>query len=857
MMRASAWLGMVLLVTCPAAAQDLSVKTEDGLELVLTPNGGIATVRAAGEELPLGKQPGGFFLAEAPRELPPNLIQNGSLEQDADRNGIPDGFRCGSDWSREGSGAHSGKYCMKCAIPGPEDKISSSLLCEVPVEGGTAYLVSLWLKSEKRAGHYAASVAYLQQLDENGERTTAQFQQTLGGSVRGDQQWTKLRLALVTQPNTRRITLRTDIFRGHGTIWADDFSVQKLGSTPAPLTGQVRPQGDALQYEGELAEQGLHVTAAFRADEARIVVDGEVEDETGEDRCVTLSYRVPLAAVGGEWWDDISTRRRIAAGDRIGNTRSWGTCGPYSIYPVATVHPPGAKAALALGVPMDLPRPYRLLYADLEGLQIAYDFGLTAATKKFPSKASFRFILYQHDPQWGFRAAIKKYYDLYPEFFRVRVPKQGNWYYADLHTLPNDEDFGLAFNEQSGTSAVQADDERGNLSFRYTEPWGYWHRWGPKEQSKRPTYEQAMKKLGAEAQAPPDQAGGHIGSPVREQAEAIRNSACYDAGGKLRLDGWHQWGQQRDWFLYFTCNPDPDLAADGRACRASQTWTYELERAYRAAERGGAKLDGVYLDSIAYWTRVCNYRRDHYALADLPLTFDALERRPTQLQLFAHYEFVLDLRHKLDERHGLLMANIFPYNYVFFNHLLDVMGHEVWGDQSRALFNLERTLAYQKPYCLLMQLKPEVPRQKREAWMRSALFFGIFPNIVGGTTDVAQYERFRDLFKRYMPTIIELATAGWEPITHAKASREEVGVERFGPKDDAVYFTVKNFAEERQKVRLDFSLGELGVEAPGAATEMLTGEELPLEQGKGGVCRCEIELEPNEVRVFKMGLTAE
>jgi len=39
-------------------------------------------------------------------------------------------------------------------------------------------------------------------------------------------------------------------------------------------------------------------------------------------------------------------------------------------------------------------------------------------TVLFPSGAGFRFVLFQFEPRWGFRAALQKYYDIFPEVIR-------------------------------------------------------------------------------------------------------------------------------------------------------------------------------------------------------------------------------------------------------------------------------------------------------------------------------------------------------------------------------------------------------------------------------------------------------
>ena len=60
------------------------------------------------------------------------------------------------------------------------------------------------------------------------------------------------------------------------------------------------------------------------------------------------------------------------------------------------------------------------------------------------------------------------------------------------------------------------------------------------------------------------------------------------------------------------------------------------------------------------------------------------------------------------------------------------------------------------------------------------------------------YDRDRDLFKKYVPLVCEVAEAGWEPVTFARSSNRNVFVERFGRR----YLTLCNDTAEAQKTRV-------------------------------------------------------
>src|SRR5207302_608940 len=86
----------------------------------------------------------------------------------------------------------------------------------------------------------------------------------------------------------------------------------------------------------------------------------------------------------------------------------------HSIYPFATVR--NSSAAFSLAVPMG-PVMDRFTYDDSYGFCLTYDLGLSPAATKTPSKATFSFWIYSHNPKWGMRSAAEKYYALNPACF--------------------------------------------------------------------------------------------------------------------------------------------------------------------------------------------------------------------------------------------------------------------------------------------------------------------------------------------------------------------------------------------------------------------------------------------------------
>ena len=89
--------------------------------------------------------------------------------------------------------------------------------------------------------------------------------------------------------------------------------------------------------------------------------------------------------------------------------------------------------------------------------------------------------------------------------------------------------------------------------------------------------------------------------------------------------------------------------------------------------------------------------------------------------------------------------------------------------------------------------------------MQRVLFYGLQPSMFSVDAasnpyweNQALYDRDRDLFKKYVPLVCEVAEAGWEPVTLARSSNRNVFVECFGRR----YLTLCNDTAKPQKARV-------------------------------------------------------
>jgi hypothetical protein len=839
------------------------------------------------------------------------LLVNGGFEELREGKPAPwlawqEGYRVAPAEGRSGS---RGIVCERAEGGGEHGASQTLTLNRTSI---APFIIRGWSKAQNVTG--SPDNGYSLYVDIEYADGTSLWGQTANFTC-GTHDWEKREFVLLPDKPVREFTLHC-LFRGHaGKVWFDDAAVEEVG-TPA---GAVLFQGVALrefanaprtrkapqrklstrdglrltlrdstvaslQVEGKHLEGsspsgflvrdfaadsdfhsftegactglGLELRTEFAAFRDHVAVTGRIADTTGRDRAVTLLFALPLDATGWHWGDDVRRSRRIEGATEYANTISLrcGANGRMSLYPLAAVW--NDRSGLALGLDMEHPAQYRLVYhAGTKQFLIAYDFGLTRDTAQFPGSAGFRFVLYRFDPQWGFRAALQKYYGVFPQHFTKRVTREGIWMpFSDIATVPKQEDFGFAF--QEGAPNVAFDDQHGIASFVYVEPMSHWLAM-PREAPR--TYESALAVLNKDL-------AGARGTNAAEMAAATLSSGIQTADSRLSLYlvkvPWCDGG-------VFTLNPDPAIpTTPEHPFNKAVVMRQAIEAALRKNQPAGltntphAGLDGVYLDSLEMSCAELNYRREHFRTATVPLVFDR-EGRPCQLMIFNTWAFERDIASRMHARGKLLFANAVLWQFAFPAPQLDVLGTEVnWlhqGDylpDSDAVMNFRRALCRQKPYCLLMntdygRFTPELV----ERYFQRCLFYGVWPGFFDAEAASKDpywasakkwYERDRPLFQEYIPLLRRLTAAGWQPLTHATCGNSSILVERFGPEPEGkLFLTLLNDTSQPQSGVLAVDLKALGLKQPASAQELVSGNSA-MPSGRGW----QVSLSPQQAEVL-------
>ncbi len=639
--------------------------------------------------------------------------------------------------------------------------------------------------------------------------------------------------------------------------YASGFLIRDVKANGAMTPVALAPTaGDSIMQEGELPDVQLRLKATYAVSGEGIQVSGEIEDLSKQDRAISLYYAIPMHNKSLVWWEDQRTPHRITAmADYLtSKPLDAGAIGAHSFYPMCAIN--GPDRGLALAIPLDRPVLYRLAYSpSTQMAYVAFDFALTQDTKKFPGKAQFAFNIMAVDPAWGFRSALERYYATYPQFFTKNAKQEGIWTYNDQSKLERPQDFGVMYHEINGVKAyldkqIALDDEYGIYSLLYTSPEPY--NVDFKDNDKR-TYEVLMQRWEQDK----------TGSGIKNQRARV-----HEATGIKNEDGtyWHQF-VKRSWVSggRMAQNPDPELPKDQEGLnRAVVNYPAEISDMFSDGELGkpGKGLDGIYLDSIGLFTNRLNFRRDHFAYADYPLTFASNTKTPCLILEWSVAEYCKYLADDLHKRGKMLMGNYYPKTFPFLMPYIDLPGTEGSWRSTDLEMNYWRAMSYQKPYLILAHPDAStLTADKIERDFRYALFYGIYPSYFKGVhkegkkkteieyfNEPEYYNVGRPVFQKYVPLIRQLNTAGWQPVTLARSNDPQIWIERYGSAEKGnLFLSVMNASKQSKKVTIELENGLALKTSKVKAKELVTDAPLQIEGNT-----ITLALDKNDVAVLEI-----
>ena len=614
--------------------------------------------------------------------------------------------------------------------------------------------------------------------------------------------------------------------------------------------------GNAVSKDGKLqltltSPLQAKVRAVLTEGEGFIEVVGELEDLTGKDRGLWLGFNLPVNTTGWKWGQSLSTSPVIKKENPAyaeGN----------NLVPIPAVWTDKGGIALCIS-PMN-PCVFEV-GADADGLRIQMAFGLSQATTKFPSKAPFRFRIYSIDGTWGFRDALAKYYDWYPDYYHIE-PKvmtflghHHDWinmnfvrdeFRTDRQIDPNLKEY-LAYTKTSARiqGLKNAKELKTNAQFLDAI-------------AKTDTIQHYEKKGAANSKL------------LIEGRAALINSVCYNPDGsfgryKTSDDG-----------VDFSHNCDPDLFADKKIPVYASMY---LRKATDLRKAGN--FIGIHWDRLGGWSNFLNYRREHFTYIDHPLTFDQAGRVCIQTQ-FTNYELFDAYRLQLKQG-GLFheAAGMKEYSWgkapnrpaghmssgMFFLAAVVAGGWQEGSFKPIGLggFDFERMEVGRKSYRISSGNIPEHKESPTLEVIKNALakttaygfacpvqvLYFYPPGHPGYDKDYSWYTKpeHKALWDKYEPANLAIRLAGWEPVTYAYVNCPAVQLQRFG-RGETIYLTVWG-PTPPASVEIEVDAAKLGLKEKPTFSEMVANTPIKVTKSPQG-WKLTVPMEKDMTRVIKI-----
>ncbi len=879
-LAALAW--RVLWLTADAQAA-LTISTEDGLSLTLSPDGRVMSLMVDGQELVSEPGPALWVrdMSNAGRVSEPNLLTNPGFEegwagweigaQVGTTVTITNGVSHGGGWSLQFHGVQTDTLGVAsiaatpvAIVPGQRYRLLGYFL------SGRGYVQGLngtppQRQDEVWRGIPRPNGLYLRWLDDEGQPLSDLI---LVAPLHWEaHNWRKIGGEVRAPPDAAQLELTIGGRLQDEYLWVDDLSIIPSPEVERPVTGTVTQQDNQLIQTATITP-GLTMTATYTAQADYIAVHIELQDEAGLDRALEVALALPVNAHGWRWWDDVRHSRPISVGSPVASpppecplpsclswtyehvvSGLWDGWLPISLYPYALIE--DGDHGLALAVSLDSPRLVKISYDQEKMRYEARGYmGISPLAAKLSGRADLSLELYRVDPTWGFRAAIERFATRHSAWFESPRPLYG---YSEYNR-------GF-YTSDLGAQQVLTDDLNNVFSAQYIAAEASLKDGSTSEPL--PTYQETIGLV--------EELMGSSKEVERACGEAITRSVAYNSHGDWQIKhvGEYPWAPGV-WEVNWATNSDPDIAEGW----GPFLWEWLVSPAILATEAISAVLDGVMIDNFMTTPGV-DTRPDHLALTETPLTYQVATYQPGIHNAASVYEFLLWLRDRLDAQGRDDMAitinfwgigtpnGLAPYIDAFGGERRSKAGaHINWNPR---ILDYRRAIAYHRPQTWANG-EPNLTLEDVREFVNLALFYGIFPHRKDEATG---WEEGSDqLITDTRQVLFQFWAAGWEPVTYAWTDNEAVWVERFGSMTNdqipnpnwsldighwSLCFTVHNTLTETVACTLTIDAKALQIDNPATliVTELVSGEEMPFTVEEDKVLIA-FSIEGKETRVFHL-----
>ena len=624
-----------------------------------------------------------------------------------------------------------------------------------------------------------------------------------------------------------------------------------------PLTGK------AVSKDGKLhltltSPLQANVSAEITEGQGYIEVTGVLEDLTGKDRGLWLGFNLPVNTTGWKWGKTLSVHPEITKAEP--GYANVGKESNNNMVPIPSVWT--EKGGIALCIPPTDPCVFEV-GADAEGLRIQMAFGLSKDTKKFPSKAPFRFRIYSIDGAWGFRDALAKYYDWYPDYYHIDSKVMS--FLGHHHDWMN-----MNFVKDEFRTDKQIDPKlKEYLAYTKTSA----RIQGLKDAKDLETNEQFLDAIAkTDTIQHYEKKGATDSKLLTEGRAALINSICYNPDGTFGRFGTSDGG------VDFPHNCDPDLFAD-KTPHAPVYADMYLRKAMDLRKIGN--FVGIHWDRLGGWSNFLNYRHDHFPYLDHPLTFDQVGRPCIQTQ-FTNYELYDAYRLQLKQGglfHEAAGMKDFSWSKIpnkpagqertgmFFLSAVVAGGWQEGSFKPIELggFDFERMVMGRKSYRISSGNIPERKESPTLEVIKNALakttaygfacpvqvLYFYPPGHPGYDKDYSWYTKpeHKALWDKYEPANLAIRLAGWEPVTYATSNSNTVQLQRFG-KGETIYLTVWG-PNPPASVEIEVDAAKLGLKEKPSFSEMVSNTPIEVAQSSKG-WKLTVPMEKDMTRVIRI-----
>lgn len=571
-----------------------------------------------------------------------------------------------------------------------------------------------------------------------------------------------------------------------------------------------------------------------------LLVTADITDTRRGDSAADVFYQVPLDVAGWTFHNGVTTS--TPAADHASQ----------DLFAISALSNPKTGQGLAVAITPETPCLFEAGCDKARGLYVKAKVGFSDLTNP-ASHAKICFAVYPIDGRWGFRSALKGYYDLFPKAYEGQSKANGLWIFkGKAQMAPNPTQFSfhslgeLGECRKAGKKAIDimtpeeikqekgwgieiypyvipGQREVGFLDSLKGEATGKLKEMTEKDDAKdlesvQYTAEEAFDLLEHMTEANITISQNIM--PVPDYIQTVKNSYLTGPDGVVitrpRICEWS------DRTVTFPMNPNPFIAGRERGLNAGQSILNDCKEWLKSDN-----WEGIYVDSLYRWGAYLNYRREQFPYAKYGLTYGD-DGRPCLDNSLEHLTFLDELR-KVVGPNRKVTANGVRQRCFFHAQRLDVAGSEYGPGAGIEDIAYRRALVYHKPYMAMGHNMAGGERDRK--YIARNFLFGNYGDCDMVYFSRPDYDKVKDLYDTYLPIERQMFPLGWEPVTYAKPLTEGVITERFG-NGKKMMFSLYCDAGNVSKADLELDASALRLKKI-TATDPLSGKTLEVSAKDG------------------------